>query len=186
MCPDIELGPGPGESQAEYDAKQAPAGKLAADPVAEAEAALAAAKQQAAAAITELPGAAKPLPAGLDQAAVGGLSQGRPEPSVPDMKVTHTEPVLTQGAAGDDVVRLVKLLAHAGYATNSVVNATNPHNVLDTSVMADVERFWNEHPEARESDELYAAREGGIHELQGSWVGPRTWQVLYDIAGSAG
>jgi hypothetical protein len=127
------------------------------------------------------------LPAELANVPVGALGTGE-QKAAPAMEITHSEPVLAQGATGEAVQRLVKLLAYAGYASNSVVNAaeSNPAGALDTSVMSDVERLWNDHPEARESDELYYGREGDVRELRGSWVGPHTWQVLYNLASARG
>lgn len=123
------------------------------------------------------------LPADLAKAPAGSLGTG-PLEVADRMEVTHTEPVLAQGATGPAVVRLVKLLAHAGYSSNSIAHGENAANVLDRSVMADVERFWGDHPDAREPDELFAGRDGAIHELRGTWVGPYTWQSLYDLAGA--
>lgn len=202
--------PGPAESQAEYDQRTGKAAPAAAEQAApssvdelraQLEEAEAAQRDQAGAGNAAAIGKPAGPPAGTAAAATGGTGAQLPdalaqapagsmagEPLAPEerMDVTHSEPVLSQGATGDAVVRLVKLLAAAGYASNTIVHGENAHNVLDRSVMADVERLWHDHPESREPDELYAGREGSVHELQGTWIGPYTWQVLYDLAGAAG
>ena len=123
------------------------------------------------------------LPAPLAGAPTGGMALE--PPVLEDRQVVHHEPILTFGASGEPVEKLCKLLAHAGFANNSVVQGQNPHNVLDNTVMADVERFWASYPDGAEPDELYAGREGSVDELQGHWVGPFTWQKLYELAGAA-
>jgi hypothetical protein len=122
------------------------------------------------------------LPTELEQTPAGAMA-GEPVDE-PDRQVNHNEPILATGATGEHVVRLVKLLAHAGYANNTIVRGENGHNILDTSVMGDVRRFWGDHPDAVEPDTLYAGREAAVSELQGSWVGPHTWQKLYELAGA--
>jgi hypothetical protein len=165
----------PGESQREYEIR---IGKITPD-------APPAPAQQVPLAAQVFPGQAPPaqVPAQLAQMPAGAL-EGEPQP-VEDRQVTHNEPLLATGASGEPVERLCKLLAHAGFATNTIVKGENPANVLDNSVMADVERFWAAYPDAREPDELYAGREGSIESLRGSWVGPHTWQKLYELAGAA-
>lgn len=160
--------PGPGESQREYEIRS---GKAQSSPLGPppTPAPLAPAGQQ--------------LPQELASKPAGAL-EGEPAP-VENREVTHNEPLLATGASGETVERLCKLLAHAGFATNTVVKGENPANVLDNSVMADVERFWAAYPDAREPDELYAGREGSVESLQGSWIGPHTWQKLYELAGVA-
>jgi len=155
----------PGESQAEYERRTAPP---ASGPLASTTPVLAPDGP-------EIPGA-------ITAAAVGSLGV-EPEPE-PDRQVSHHEPVLTQGAIGEPVERLCKLLAHAGFATNNVVLGKSPHMLLDQSVMNDVERFWNAYPDAVEPPELYAGREGDVNLLVGKWVGPHTWQKLYELAGA--
>jgi hypothetical protein len=95
--------------------------------------------------------------------------------------VTHNEPILTGGSAGAPVERLVRLLAAAGYASNTIVKGENPHAVLDNSVMADVHRFWNEKGVA-EPQELFQGRDVDPTKEAGKWVGPHTWQALKDEA----
>lgn len=123
---------------------------------------------------------ANPLPGGLAAAPVGGLATEAPEQE--NREVDHSEPILTGGAAGDDVERLVKLLAFAGYGTNTIVQGENHARILDNSVMADVRRFWIDHPDAREPDELAAGQDANAADLAAAWIGPHTWQKLYEIA----
>jgi hypothetical protein len=130
----------------------------------------------------QLPAEGAQVPTEIASAPVGSLAQ--PAPEQEDRQVQHNQPVLTQGATGEPVELLCKLLAHAGYANNTVVRGENPHNVLDSSVMADVERFWMANPDAVEPPELVAGREGDLSQLQGKWVGPHTWQKLLELAGA--
>jgi len=111
---------------------------------------------------------------------VGALAV-EPPPAVELPPVTHHEPILTCGASGEPVERLCRLLAAAGYATNTVVKGENPHAVLDNSVMSDVQRFWDEHGVA-EPPELFQGRDTDPRLEEGHWVGPHTWQALKDLA----
>lgn len=99
--------------------------------------------------------------------------------------VTHGDPILTFGAAGPAVEKLARLLAHAGeaYATNTIVNGTNPHNILDNTVMADVRRFRADY-DVSEPKDLYQSRDVAADLIDGTWVGPYTWQKLYELAGA--
>lgn len=126
---------------------------------------------------------APPVQAADTQAAqtpVGALAGAAPEHAeLPP--VTHSEPILTGGATGAAVERLVRLLAAAGYATNSVVKGENPYAVFDNTVMADVQRFWAEH-HVEEPPELFEGRDVAAALESGKWVGPHTWQALIDHA----
>ncbi len=155
--------PAPGDSQAAFDARAA-AAKTSAQVTSQGPA---------------LPPEGEQLPANLAAAPVGALA-GEPA-QVDDRTVSHSDPILTQGAQGQSVVKLCKLLAHAGFASNTVVQGQNPHDILDSSVMGDVERFWQAYPDAREPDSLYAGRQGDLSSMQGRWVGPMTWQKLYEL-----
>lgn len=116
------------------------------------------------------------------QPPVGALAGAEPEKAeLPP--VTHNEPILTGGAAGAPVERLVRLLAAAGYASNSVVKGENPHAIFDNTVMADVQRFWADH-DVSEPPELYEGRDVAAVLESGKWVGPHTWQALKDNAKS--
>lgn len=95
--------------------------------------------------------------------------------------VTHNEPILTGGVSGPAVERLVRLLAAAGYATNTIVRGENPHAILDNSVMSDVRRFWADH-DVHEPKDLFEGRDVAASDEEGKWVGPHTWQALIDIA----
>lgn len=95
--------------------------------------------------------------------------------------VTHNEPILTGGSAGPAVERLCRLLAAAGYASNTVVKGENPPAVLDNSVMADVNRFRAAH-DVHEPPELFQGRDVPAADEEGKWVGPHTWQALKDNA----
>lgn len=112
------------------------------------------------------------------QAPVGSLQGAAAEtPALPP--VSHNEPILTGGASGPSVERLVRLLAAAGYATNSVVKGENPHAIFDNTVMADVQRFWAENG-VSEPPELFEGRDVAAVLEAGKWVGPHTWQALID------
>lgn len=160
--------PGPGESQADYERRVGPLEPAAEQPIPGGSPALQGP--------TEIPAAEAP---------VGSLAGDAPA-APPALEITHREPLLAPGAVGGDVERLVRLLAAAGYAGNTVANAAGAHAVLDASVMADVNRLWADHPEAREGDELFQGREGDPRELKGSWIGPNTWQALYNLAAARG
>jgi hypothetical protein len=112
--------------------------------------------------------------------AVGSLAaEEAPVSELPP--VTHNEPILTGGASGPAVERLVRLLAAAGFASNSIVKGENPHAILDNTVMADVQRFWAAHDVA-EPPELFEGRDVAAALETGKWVGPHTWQALIDYA----
>jgi hypothetical protein len=97
------------------------------------------------------------------------------EPQVEQPTITHHEPILASGSAGPLVRKLVDLLAVNGHATNTIVNGENPGQVLDQSVMADVRAF------AKEKDVAEDPAAG----IEGDYIGPNTWQALYDSAANA-
>jgi hypothetical protein len=109
----------------------------------------------------------------------GETSQETPPP-VERPAVTHKQPILTGGADGQAVQDLVKLLEVCGHATNTIAKGENPDGILDASVMADVRAFCEEHG-VQEDRTLYNERVP-VADLLGKWVGPNTWQALYDEA----
>lgn len=125
-----------------------------------------------------------PAPAADPAPAPPVLDPAAPAPPVPDAapaaetappqapKITHNEPLLCSGSAGPVVRRLVNLLAAAGHASNTIILGENPGGVLDQSVMADVRAFCKEQGVV-ESSNL---------EISGDFVGPATWQAIYDAA----
>lgn len=137
-------------------------------------------------AVTEAPPAGLPpgpLPQTPAQAPVGSLAGS--EPPVQELPpVTHDKPILTTGASGANVEELCRLLAACGYATNSIVRGLNPHLILDDSVMADVRRFCADHGVSEPAD-LFAGTAVPREQVEGSWIGPHTWQALYDAAAKA-
>jgi hypothetical protein len=116
----------------------------------------------------------EPHPAVTDeQSAAGGEQEAAQEhkPAAEDA-ITHHEPILAGGSAGAVVRRLVDLLTVAGHHTNSIVTGENPGVVLDNTVMADVEAFAKEHG---------VTEDPGLG-ISGKFVGPATWQALFDEA----
>jgi hypothetical protein len=109
-----------------------------------------------------------------DQAKAQQLAE---QPTAP--VITHHQPILTFGANGEPVKQLVELLAACGHATNKVIRGESPDAIFDTTVMSDVQAFLSQHGLA-EPDELYAGQPAPIAEIRGKWVGPHTWQALYD------
>jgi hypothetical protein len=96
------------------------------------------------------------------------------EETVEEPTITHHEPLLASGSAGAIVQKLVDLLAVNGHATNTITLGENPGRILDQSVMADVRAFVKEH-EVTEPD----------LGIEGDFIGPNTWQALYDAAAHA-
>lgn len=120
------------------------------------------------------------LPAAVAERPVGSMVQ-EPEAEI-DRQVSHHEPILTGGATGDAVERLVKLLAAVGYATNTLVKGENAGRVLDNTIMADVQRFWRDHEDAGEPERLVSGQDVASSQIIGNWIGPHTWQKLYELA----
>lgn len=106
-----------------------------------------------------------------------GTDRREDEPYLGPCAVTHSHPTLTYGAAGPEVAELVRLLAVAGYRTNSVIEGKNPSLVLDTSVMADVKRFAQDYNVANDHSEWHGKAEPA-HKLVDEHVGPYIWQAL--------
>jgi hypothetical protein len=161
---------------------QPPAGQAAQQQAADQAAQQAAAAQQQ----TKPPSPLAPpagLPAGLASKPAGALGSVEAAPSDDRPPVDHGEPILTYGASGAAVERLAKLLAYAGYGHNTIVQGTNPDLVLDNSVMSDVKRFRADQDLTEPSD-LFAGRDVAASAIEGEWVGPYTWQRLYEIAGA--
>jgi peptidoglycan hydrolase-like protein with peptidoglycan-binding domain len=104
-----------------------------------------------------------------DQPAAGNAAADD-TPGRPDL--THKQPIVTSGAAGPLVRELVDLLAVAGHATNTIIDGENPGGVFDNSVLSDVRAFQAAH-QVQEDPEM---------EIAGDFVGPNTWQALYDVA----
>jgi hypothetical protein len=168
--PNPETWPNP-EEEAKAKAAQAEAAAAAgASPDAQA-AATAAAQASAAAAAGDL---------APREDHVGALA-GDAAPTQELPPVTHNEPILTGGVSGPAVERLCRLLAAAGYATNTVVKGENPHAILDNSVMSDVHRFWADH-DIHEPKDLFEGRDVAAADEEGKWIGPHTWQALIDNA----
>ena len=103
-----------------------------------------------------------------------------PEPKVLP-PVTHHEPMLTYGAAGDAVEKLVRLLAVNGYGNTSFATGDNPSRVLDNTVMMEVKRFAADNGVA-EQLEGFKSLSVPAEQLVGEHVGPYTWQALIDGA----
>jgi hypothetical protein len=161
---------------AETNAIPAPAAASAA-------AAPAAAAPAAAADLSTLP----PVPpaAPTEQAAAGPVAasatQATPAGESTLPPVTHTKPILTYGAAGQDVEDLVKLLAVNGYTNTSFSKGENPSRVLDNSVMSEVKRFASEHHVSEDLQAFYGLTVPA-EKLVGEHVGPYIWQALIDGA----
>ena len=100
------------------------------------------------------------------------IEQATEEAAQSEPTITHNNPILASGSAGPIVRELVQLLAVVGHATNTIISGENPGAVLDNSVMGDVKSFMKEH-EIVESPNL---------DISGDFVGPYTWQALYDEA----
>jgi hypothetical protein len=102
--------------------------------------------------------------------------QAEEQPAVQEaVTVTHKEPILASGAAGPIVRKLVDLLAVCGHATNTIITGDNPGGVLDNSVMSDVRAFRTQ----------YDITEDPGLEIAGDFIGPYTWQALYEHAQQA-
>ena len=74
-------------------------------------------------------------------------------------------PVLAEGAEGDEVTRLVNLLALLGYRTNDVIKGGPPK--LDATVLADVH-----------------SAQVALAVTDADGIGPATWSALYLAAGT--
>ncbi len=97
------------------------------------------------------------------------------EETVEQPTISHHEPLLASGSAGAIVQKLVDLLAVNGHATNTITLGENPGRILDQSVMGDVRAFAKEHDVA----------EDPALGIEGDFIGPNTWQALYDAAAHA-
>jgi peptidoglycan hydrolase-like protein with peptidoglycan-binding domain len=95
--------------------------------------------------------------------------------------VTHSQPILAGGAAGEPVQQLVRLLEVCGFSNNSIAKGENADGILDSTVMADVRAFCDKHGVA-EDPEIFNGENVAPRDLIGHWVGPHTWQALYDEA----
>jgi peptidoglycan hydrolase-like protein with peptidoglycan-binding domain len=103
------------------------------------------------------------------------------ETAVERPAVTHAQPILASGADGEPVKQLVKLLEVCGFTNNSIAKGENADGILDNSVMADVRAFCEKHGIA-EDPEIFNGENVSPRDLIGNWVGPHTWQALYDEA----
>jgi hypothetical protein len=105
----------------------------------------------------------------------------QPDPYRGPGAVTHSEPLLTEGAAGDAVARLAELLKVLGYRDNTIARGENPANVLDQSVMHDVVAFARSHNVGEDLESfrgLAVPAEDAVQRV----IGPYTWQALYAAA----
>jgi hypothetical protein len=106
-----------------------------------------------------------------------GQPARRPKPYRGPGAVTHRHPMLSYGAAGDEVVALCDLLAELGYDDNAVARGQSPGNVLDNTVMADVSRFCSDYGVRNDVDE-FQGQEVPANRLVDHHVGPYIWQAL--------
>jgi hypothetical protein len=114
-------------------------------------------------------------------AADGHTRAVSPDPYRGPGEVTHSEPLLTEGAAGEPVARLAELLRVLGYRDNTIARGENPAFVLDQSVMHDVVAFARAHNVA---EDLESFRGGSVpaEDAIARIVGPYTWQALHTAA----
>ncbi len=116
----------------------------------------------------EIAQAAAKATSGLDQ--LPPQADEAPAAAQATPEITHKEPILASGAAGPVVKRLVDLLAVCGHDSNTIIAGENPGNVFDNTVMSDVKAF-------RAAQNI---QEDPSLDIAGDFVGPATWQALYD------
>jgi hypothetical protein len=110
-----------------------------------------------------------------------------PTPYVGPGAVTHSEPILTTGAADTStdgaVSRLAALLRDAGYEDNRDPLA-RAAGVLTNDLMREAHRFAGDHGIGNDVTE-WQGRDVAADRLVGDVVGPYIWQGLYHAANRA-